>query len=169
MYTVHATKKLLDRLKEPLTPPVTEPTTVLGNWYATALFWKPQVAMFVNERTFLPVFVALAPASTLLDRFPAALTDVLRVFGVDPRFVAAELAAMAEPSVSKTADRHVLGVMNELALNAEIRVENRIDASDLPGLSVSVAGVLVSPLYKKRDGAGSPDRALRALINDHMP
>ncbi len=25
--------------------------TVLGNWYATELFWKPQVALLVNENT----------------------------------------------------------------------------------------------------------------------
>jgi hypothetical protein len=52
-YTIHATRKLLDRVKRPVGAPV-EPATALGNWLATALFWKPQAALFVNERTFLP-------------------------------------------------------------------------------------------------------------------
>jgi hypothetical protein len=62
-FTIHATKKLLDRVKQPIAEPV-EPATELGNWYATALFWKSQVALLVNERTLLPVFMPLEPATT---------------------------------------------------------------------------------------------------------
>lgn len=68
-FTIHATKTLLDRVKEPLGDPVA-PVAELGNLYATALFWKPQVALLVNERTLLPVFMPLAPATTLAVRFP---------------------------------------------------------------------------------------------------
>ncbi len=56
-------------------------TTLLGDWFATALFWKPQVALLVNERTLLPVFMPLAPAATLLDRMPDAIASVLRLHG----------------------------------------------------------------------------------------
>jgi len=52
---VHATKKLLDRLKRPAERLEEVSTGFLGPWYATALFWRPQVALFVNERTLLPV------------------------------------------------------------------------------------------------------------------
>lgn len=45
MHSILATKKLLDRVKQPVMPPVSEPTTSLGNWYATAVFWQPQVAV----------------------------------------------------------------------------------------------------------------------------
>lgn len=69
MFTVHATKKLLDQIKvRPHSAPP-EATTQLGNWYATALFWKPQVVLFVNEPTLLPILVPLAPAATVTDRF----------------------------------------------------------------------------------------------------
>jgi hypothetical protein len=61
VYSVHATKKLLDRIKEPVEAPVAEPTVKFGNWYAKPLFWKPQFVLFVNERTFLPVLVPLGP------------------------------------------------------------------------------------------------------------
>jgi len=70
VYSVLATKKLLDRMRETVAAPVTEPMTKLGNWYAKPLFWKPQYALFVNERTFLPDLAPLAHAATLLRRFP---------------------------------------------------------------------------------------------------
>lgn len=70
MLLVRATKKLLDRVGPPNAEPDAESTTLLGQWYATALFWRPQVALFVNELTLLPVLMPLAPAATLLNRFP---------------------------------------------------------------------------------------------------
>ena len=45
-----------------MTPAVEGPgqiTTVLGDWYAIAWFWKPQLALLVNERAFLPVVMPL--------------------------------------------------------------------------------------------------------------
>ena len=42
MYTIHATRKLLDRVKGPIRPAVAEPTPLLGNWYANAIFWRGQ-------------------------------------------------------------------------------------------------------------------------------
>ncbi|MGE5857414.1 MAG: DUF6933 domain-containing protein [Solirubrobacterales bacterium] len=90
VFTIHATKKLRDRVKAPLTDPIEAPSTALGNWYATALFWKPQVALFVNEATLLPVLVPLAPTKSLAGRFPAHLEAVLNALGTDPRFMAAE-------------------------------------------------------------------------------
>ena len=83
MYTLHCTKKLLERIK----PATIEAggalgTTSLGNWYATALFWKPQVALLVNEKTLLPVLMPLAPATDLATRFPEQLASVLAAHGV---------------------------------------------------------------------------------------
>ena len=47
--------------------------------YATVLFWRPQVALFVNEASRLPVFVPLAPAARVVDRF---VGQAALVFGV---------------------------------------------------------------------------------------
>ena len=112
MYSVCATKKLLDRLASPIEPIATRPSTTLGNWYATALFWKPQVALLLNQRTLISVLMPLAPARSLTERFPAALGELLRYFDVDEAFIASETAAMSEPVVSKTESRSLLGVMN---------------------------------------------------------
>lgn len=162
MYTVHVTKKLLDRLKTPVTVPG-DASTSLGNWYATSLMWRPQVAVFVNTATFFPVFARLAPAATVLERFPDAACEVWARMELDPRFVHNEISHMTNPNVAKTADRQVLGVMNELAFMAHARIGGGHNPNDLVGLSIRVADTLISPLYKDR--AGTPDRELRHHID----
>ena len=77
MLIVRATRKLLDRVGPPNLGEGEQSTTGLGPWYATALFWKPQVALFVNEPALLPVLMPLAPAATLLARFPRHVAAVL--------------------------------------------------------------------------------------------
>ena len=166
-FTIHATKKLLDRVKQPLAEPV-EPESALGNFYATALFWKPQVALVVNERTFLPVLMPLAPATTLADRFPAALRAVLDAHGVDPRFVDAEIKAMGVGRYAKTASRSVLGVMNEYGYLGARYNENPDDPNGPNGLvsiALWLAQVPVGPLRRRH---GFPDRELHALVEAEL-
>lgn len=138
MYTLHCTKKLLDRVKVSPATLLPPSTTALGNWYATALLWKPQVALLVNERTLLPLLMPLAPASTLAARFPRELAGVLRRHGANPAFIASEIAAMGEASVAKTANRKVVGTMNEFAFLAETYREDG-ETSDLLALSMRLA------------------------------
>ncbi|TBT93132.1 DUF6933 domain-containing protein [Propioniciclava tarda] len=65
MITVRAIRKLLQRLGPPVATPEAS-TNRLGAWYATVLPWRPQqVALFVSERTLLPVVLPLAPADTI--------------------------------------------------------------------------------------------------------
>lgn len=118
MYSIYATKKLLDRMRELTADPVPEATTQLGNWVAKPLFWRPQYALFVNEGTFLPVFASLAPASSLANRFPDELATTLRAHGVSESFIEDELLAMDDVAVSKTNNRRVVGILNELATMA---------------------------------------------------
>jgi hypothetical protein len=77
------------------------------------MFWKPQLALFVNERTLLPVLMPLAPAAGMAERFPAQLALVLAAHGIDPAFIEREIGAMREPQVAKTASRSILGTMND--------------------------------------------------------
>lgn len=77
MLTVRATKKLL-RLTGPLTALEDDRgTTLLGPWYATVLFWRPRVALLVNELTLLPMLLPLAPTSTLTSRIAEQIAIVL--------------------------------------------------------------------------------------------
>ncbi len=163
MFVVHATKKVLDRCGGP--SPVDVPTTTtLGDWYATALFWKPQVALFVNEQTRLPIFVQLAPAATLLDRFVIHLGVVLGAHGINPRFVGAELAEMADHRLAKTASRSVLGTMNDFAHLAEHHREQDPGVGLLEQ-SLSLAHTPCGPL---QDRTGFPDLELKALVEREL-
>ncbi len=69
MLVVRGTKELRERVKGAPVADGDESTTALGDWFANALFWKPQVALLVNSKTLLPVFMRNA----LREYFPAAL------------------------------------------------------------------------------------------------
>jgi hypothetical protein len=101
MLIVRATKKLLDRIGPPNVDGGEQSTTMLGQWYATAVFWKPQVALFVNEPTLLPVLMPLAPATTLLARFPHQVATVLAAHGTPDTIIGAELRQMHEHRLAK--------------------------------------------------------------------
>lgn len=160
MYYLHCTKKLLDRTKQSVTIPNIESSTVLGNWYATALFWKPQVALLVNEKTLLPVFMPLAPAKDLAIRFPEHLANVLAAHGIPQQFIDYELTQMNEASYAKTSNRSVVGIINQFEYLAEGYRED-LEANDLLGLSMMLSTTPCSPLHKS---ASSPERALKALV-----
>jgi hypothetical protein len=159
---VRGTKKFLDRVGRPEADPSAS-TVVLGDWYANVLFWRRQVALFVNATTFVPVFMPLAPAGGVLGRFPAAMADVMGALGVDPRFVHAETLEMSSVVLAKTASRQVLGVMNEFAFMAEHTIgTGRSDSDDLLGLSVWLADTIVGPI--SRDDGSTPRGALDRIV-----
>jgi hypothetical protein len=158
MYVLHCTKKLLDRIKEPTSSTAVASTTVLGNWYATALFWQPQLALLVNERTLLPVLMPLAPATTLAQRFPARLEAVLAAYGIDPALIAREAVAMAEIGFAKTANRSLVGIMNEFSSLAESD-RRHLESTDLVWLSMRLANTPCSPIKYN-----SPARLLKEIV-----
>ena len=145
MFVLHVTKKLLARLG-PVSPELSgESTTALGNWYGTALFWRPQVSLFVNEITLLPVLVHLAPAQTVVERFADMLAAVLDELGVPHALVAQEVELMGEHRFAKTVNRSVVGVMNEFSHLADVHGRAESSAGlNRPGfhdcLVVRVAG-----------------------------
>lgn len=161
MYSIHATKKLLDRVRHPVGEAAAAPSTALGNWYANALFWKPQVALFVNESTLLPVLVPLAPAASVAARFPEQLALVLGALGVPDVFVRAEVASMASFGFAKTANRSVVGTMTEFALMLDHARSAGHSTEDLVGVSTWLAG---TPCGALRRGEGFPDLAVAAVV-----
>ena len=104
----------LSRLSGPAASECVGSTTLLGDWYATVLPSRPrQVALLVSETTLLPVMMPMAPASTLLERFPNQLAAVLRRLGVDERVTAVECDGTVDCRVAATESRSVVGSMNE--------------------------------------------------------
>lgn len=163
MLAVRCTKKLLDRVKPPIILPSGASEVALGNWYATALFWKPQLALFVHEETLLPVLVPLAPASTLVKRFPASLAKMLSALGIDAGFIATQIAAMDEVQYAKTSNRSVLGIMNQFSYLAEDFHEH-LARPDLLVLSLKLAHIPCGPLYKREV---FPDWQMHRWIREH--
>ncbi len=157
MYRLCCTKKLLGRMNlKPCeaTPPT---TTVLGDWYATVLFWRPQVALLVNERTLLPILLPLAPAATLPSRLPMELARQLAACGLAERFVDEELASMQECCVTKTGNRTLIGMLNEFSFLADA-YRDRGESVDLSLLARRLATTPCGPLKHQ-----SPARVLAAL------
>lgn len=146
MFVLHATKKLLDRVGQPIPEPPRS-TTGLGDWYATALLWRPQLGLFVNETTLLPVLVSLAPARTVIDRFRSVLPAVLAEIGCEQDFIDAELDEMQDHALDKTRNRSVLGVMNEFMFLAEVRA-SASPTLTIQEISLELARTPCGPLYK---------------------
>jgi hypothetical protein len=160
MFVLHASRKLLDRLGPPPKSDIVGSTTALGDWYGTVLFWQPQVALFVNENTFLPVLVHLAPARTLLRRFPDSLAAVLDDLSVSEPLVATEIGLMSHYQVAKGGNRRVMGVTNEFAYLADAH-GRATTTVELHRLSIVLAGTPCGPL---RSRSGFPDKEVSALF-----
>ncbi len=117
---VRATRKLRQRFGPPTPVDGQESSTLMGDWYATVLTWRPgQVALLVSEPTLLPVLMPLAPATTLLDRLAEHLAAVLRAHHVPETMVTQESAGTADYRVTTTANRSITGSMTEFAYLAE--------------------------------------------------
>lgn len=136
MVLIRGTKKFLDRVGRPTATAAEQSTGALGSWYATVLFWKPQVALFVNESTLLPVLVPFAPAATVVHRLPATLATVLGALTIEHSFIEHEVAQMTGYRLASTSNRSVLGSMNEFVHLAEAF---RNDVHDLVALSLRLA------------------------------
>jgi Domain of unknown function (DUF6933) len=159
MVVVRGTKKFLDRVGR-VDDGGVESSGCLGDWYANVWFWRPQVAIFVNARTLLPVVVPFAPAASVLKRFPFVFAEVARRIGADGNSIETEVQAMNEYALSKTASRSVLGTMNEFSHMAD-NYRWRNDVIDLVELSLWLAQVPCRPLFSSQ---GTPEDELRALL-----
>lgn len=162
MVTIHGTQRFRDRVPGVSVGSDEGSPTWLGPWYASLLRWRSPVALFVNEATLLPVLVRLAPARTLLSRFPAAVADVLTAHRVPRNLIDTAAAELATVRLASTANRSVVGVMNEFGHLADAYRDT--DQPCLLDLSVRLASTPCGPLYQRHV---SPDRELAALIDRH--
>ena len=131
---------------------------MLGAWYATVLRWRRTAALFVNEPTLLPLVLPLAPAKTLMHRLPDALVELLSAHQVPTPLIRAEHAEALDHRLAPTANRSLVGVMNEFAFLADL---HRAEQPDLMHLSLRLATTPCGLLFQRHI---SPDRELAALI-----
>lgn len=159
MFVLRATKRLLQRIGSPTLRDGEQSTTLLGDWYATTLPWRPQVALLVNEATLLPVLMPLAPAATLPARIADEVSGVLASHGAPDAVIETEREHMRQWRIAPTANRSVVGIMNEFTFLAN--TYGVAERPDLPDLAMWLSQVPCGPLFKRH---GSPDRELRALL-----
>jgi hypothetical protein len=120
MLTIRCTTKLLKRMPAADAPGAPTPDTRLGDWYATVLQMRPQhLVLLVNDRTRLPVVLAvrafLAPGPNIAE----AIAHVLEDLGIEPGVVRDERRAMAVVSFARPSSRNISETMNALALRLE--------------------------------------------------
>lgn len=160
MYSIYGTRRLLRRLKARPVEPVAAPSTLLGNWYVHELSWQPgPVALFVNERTRLPVFVPINATDPLVPTFVDGLGDVLAALEVPRTVIVAETRAMAEWSWAAASSHSYLGTINDYAYSALL--EGTGARRDLTGLAVRIAR---SPRRPFRDTTGTPAGELARVV-----
>jgi hypothetical protein len=114
VFTLRCTGKLLKRLHATPGVDLEEPTTRLGDWYATLVYeGYEQLVLCVSERSLLPVVIPAREARTLVPRFRDALSELLVLLGVPTTEIERELAAMVDVRIGRTASRQILGSMND--------------------------------------------------------
>ena len=114
VFVLRCTQKLLDRLNATPEPEPARPDTVLGDWYANLIrVGRIQVVLAVSERSLLPVVVPARDGRSLVQRLSETLGLMLSAVGVPPEDAIAERGAMQRWAIGKTANRRVLGSLND--------------------------------------------------------
>ena len=162
MIIVRMTRKLADRVGPCTKTEHDQPSSPLGDWHATALPWRPQqLALIVNDQTLLPVLLPLAPAKTMLDRFPHQLAEVLTALRTHPDDLTRIVDACATYRTAPTSSRSVIGSMNEFTHLASRHRHELGTNAHLIALSARLAHTPCGPLYKRRV---TPAEELKALL-----
>ena len=96
----------------------------LGHWYANVMTINNSILVHaISERSLLSVVLPGAPFKTLAARFPRALAEVLDALAVPRKEIARELTAMSPLAIAATANRQVLGCLNQYMFELEVDFE----------------------------------------------
>jgi hypothetical protein len=93
-----------------------EAGNALGHWYANVVTLnRIPFVLAVSERSLLSVVLPGAPFTSLVARFPQALAQLLRALAIPESQVKAEVASMSPLVTAATANRQILGCLNQFA------------------------------------------------------
>lgn len=152
MVAVRCTRKLLTRLRVAPSTECESSTTKLGDWYADLLYVRPeQLILFVSESSRLPLVVP-ARGPGLWDRARSTLSAVLQQIEVPPRAIESELREMEHVQFGKTANRSVLGTINDFRFQLEVMLAHG-EQKGLVEWSLHLARTPCSPIkyHQPRD------------------
>ena len=158
MVIFRCTRKLLERLGRPADSASGYSTTVLGDWYVTMLFARPQwLLLFVSESTRLPIVLPARDLATMTPRVSVALSHLLPDLNIDAPFIARELVAMNDVAFTTTKSRSILSTINDFSSHVRWALQDQPTLT-LHQLSLELADTPIRPL---RD---YPARATQRLL-----
>jgi hypothetical protein len=144
--TFRCTQKLLRRWHGRIEASPPPPTTVLGDWFCTALNHGPRrLILGVAERSLLPVVVPAKEFATFPARFVEAARLVLATLGVSASSCDDEARAMNTWILAKTNNRSILGSLRDLGFLALVFLDEHPDAEP-DAVAAELAGVPCGPL-----------------------
>jgi hypothetical protein len=144
--TFRCTQKLLQRWPGPIEAAPLPPSTVLGDWFCTALNHRARrLILAVAERSLLPVVVPAREFATFPARLVEAANLVLANLGVPAVSRDGELRAMRTWAVAKTNNRSILGSLRDLGFLALVFLDEHPDAP-AEAIAADLAGVPCGPL-----------------------
>ncbi|MDY6866509.1 MAG: hypothetical protein SVT56_01170 [Chloroflexota bacterium] len=161
MYTLYCTSKLRKRANLPADPPVTKPTTALGNWYANLLhIGHRQILLFVSERSRLAVITPAKESYALSRHLTRYLTLQLEHLQAERTWIDTELARMDNVIYARAHNRSVLGTMNDYKYQIEVLLCNEIAIPEVK-IALQLSKGPVGPL-----GYKSPYEVTLALLEN---
>ena len=159
MFALRCTRKLLSRGAPSILAAPVAPTTVLGDWYANIIFTRPEhLVVCLSERTLLPVVVTAKDIQKLPNRVTAAVERMLHEIGIAPKMIAAEIREMEHGYLAVTADRKVLGSLNDFMFHFEHTYHER------PGLSLHERACRLAEMPCGAIEYAFPSEATRSLF-----
>jgi Domain of unknown function (DUF6933) len=126
---IHCTKKLLKELDVPLVEPdkIPQPTEGIENWYANLLrIDRRKCLLFTNEKTlysFLIPRVLKQNLTNIQDEFLINLNLNLQAEGFGIEVINRVMQEYQDIRFAKTASKHILGAMNQIAFEYEVLIE----------------------------------------------
>ncbi|MBK8202501.1 MAG: hypothetical protein IPK68_09385 [Bdellovibrionales bacterium] len=144
MIIIRPTSSLAKRMKVKIQSTDLKSTTKLADWYALDLVLdRKQFILCVSSISRLAVIMDAAPYATFPRRLCDAVTEVLRVIGVDESSIQEERVQMDEIQLAKTENKSILGSMNEYRFQLEAWNQmGRMNLSDTLEMSMYLSKMI---------------------------
>ena len=129
MVSFRCTQKLLRRWPGSIEGSPSPATTVLGDWYCTALNHRHRrLILGLAEHSLLPAVVPAKELATFPLRLAEAACRALDALAVPAKLLDQERSAMAQFALAKTNNRSILGSMRDLGFLALVFLDRYPDA-----------------------------------------
>jgi len=129
--------------------PASPSTTVLGDWYCNlAYFGRTQVILCASEKTLLPILIPARDAPSFPTRLKEVVAMTLAAFDIHQDIFQIELNQMNEYRIAPTANRRVLGSLNDFERTASFMFARSMPPS-LKEVSITLADTPCSPIGYK--------------------